>query len=101
MDRRRYSRSVHLDAHGNMGSGAIFPTTLAKNCLLIFSQNPVPELKLREAEVAPRLRDYASKLPGREQLAVLKCADSLESIPLTLAENAGMDPIDVQVEFRA
>jgi archaeal chaperonin len=54
-----------------------------------------------EAEVASRLRDYASKLPGRGQLAVLKYADALESIPLTLAENAGMEPIDVQVEFRA
>ena len=54
-----------------------------------------------EAEVASRLREYAAKLPGREQLAVLKFADSLESIPLTLAENAGMDIIDVQVELRA
>jgi archaeal chaperonin len=54
-----------------------------------------------EAEVASRLRDFASKLPGREQLAVLKYADALESIPLTLAENAGMELIDVKVEFRA
>jgi archaeal chaperonin len=54
-----------------------------------------------ESEVASRLRDFASKIPGREQLAVLKYADALESIPLTLAENAGMDPIDVQVELRA
>src|SRR5487761_485557 len=54
-----------------------------------------------EAEVASRLRDYASKLPGREQLAVLKYADALESIPLILAENAGMQTIDVKVEFRA
>jgi thermosome len=54
-----------------------------------------------EAEVASRLRDFASKLPGRGQLAVLKYADALESIPLTLAENAGMEHIDVQVELRA
>ncbi len=54
-----------------------------------------------EAEVASRLREYATKLPGREQLAVLKFADALESIPLTLAENAGMDVIDVQVEYRS
>lgn len=54
-----------------------------------------------EADVASKLRDYATKLPGREQLAVLKYADALESIPLTLAENAGMDIIDVQVELRA
>ncbi len=54
-----------------------------------------------EAEAASRLREFATKLPGREQLAVLKFADALESIPLTLAENAGMDIIDVQVELRA
>ncbi|MFI5420485.1 MAG: thermosome subunit beta, partial [Nitrososphaerales archaeon] len=54
-----------------------------------------------EAELSSRLREYATKLPGREQLAVLKYADALESIPLALAENAGMDLIDVQVEYRA
>ncbi len=53
-----------------------------------------------EAEMSFRLRDYAHKLAGREQLAVLKFADALEVIPLTLAENAGMDPIDAQVELR-
>jgi archaeal chaperonin len=54
-----------------------------------------------EAEISSRLREYANKLGGREQLAVSKYADALEAIPLTLAENAGMDPIDTQVEFRA
>jgi thermosome len=54
-----------------------------------------------EAEIASKLRDYANKLSGREQLAVIKFADALESIPLTLAENAGMDPIDTQVDIRA
>ncbi|HZW56290.1 MAG TPA: thermosome subunit beta, partial [Nitrososphaerales archaeon] len=54
-----------------------------------------------EAEIASKLREYANKLSGREQLAVLKFADALESIPLTLAENAGMDPIDTQVDIRA
>jgi thermosome len=54
-----------------------------------------------EAEVAYQLREWAQKLSGREQLAALKFADAIESIPLTLAENAGMDPIDTQVELRA
>jgi archaeal chaperonin len=54
-----------------------------------------------EAEVAAQLRDWANKLSGREQLAVSRYADALESIPLTLAENAGMDTIDTQVELRA
>jgi thermosome len=54
-----------------------------------------------EAEVSYRLREWAQKLSGREQLAALKFSDAMESIPLTLAENAGMDPIDTQVELRA
>jgi thermosome len=54
-----------------------------------------------EAEVACKLRAWAQTLSGREQLAALDFADALEAIPLTLAENAGLDPIDVQVELRA
>ena len=54
-----------------------------------------------EEEIASQLREWANSLSGREQLAVQKYADALESIPLTLAENAGMDPIDTQVELRA
>jgi len=54
-----------------------------------------------EAEAARQLRDYAVKVGGREQLAIEAFADSLESVPLALAENAGLDPIDVMVELRA
>ena len=54
-----------------------------------------------EEEVSLQLRSWAQKLTGREQLAALKFADAMESIPLTLAENAGMDPIDTQVDLRA
>jgi archaeal chaperonin len=54
-----------------------------------------------EEEVSVQLRSWAQKLSGREQLAALKFADAMESIPLTLAENAGMDPIDTQVDLRA
>jgi archaeal chaperonin len=54
-----------------------------------------------EEEVSVQLRSWAQKLSGREQLAALKFADAMESIPMTLAENAGMDPIDTQVELRA
>ena len=54
-----------------------------------------------EAELASELRKYANSLSGREQLAVQKYADALEAIPLTLAVNSGMDPIDTQVELRA
>jgi thermosome len=54
-----------------------------------------------EEEVSCQLRTWAQKLYGREQLAALKFADAMESIPMTLAENAGMDPIDTQVDLRA
>jgi len=54
-----------------------------------------------EAEVAQRLREYARKTSGREQLAVLAFADALEVIPMALAENAGLDPIDILVDLRA
>ena len=54
-----------------------------------------------EAEVAYQILKWAETLSGREQLAAQKFAEALESIPLTLAENAGMDTIDTQVELRA
>jgi len=54
-----------------------------------------------EAEIARRLRDYAQKLSGKEQLAVLAFAEALEVLPMALAENAGLDPIDIMVQLRA
>src|SRR5437867_3029682 len=54
-----------------------------------------------EAELAKRLREYAVKVGGREQLAIEAFAESLEIVPTTLAENAGLDPIDVLVELRS
>lgn len=53
-----------------------------------------------EIELAKRLRAFARTLGGREQLAIEEFANSLESIPETLAENAGMDPINVLTELR-
>jgi len=54
-----------------------------------------------EIEVARELREYAESLPGREQLAVQCFADAIETVPVTLAENAGLDPIDILSELRA
>ncbi|MEM0445642.1 MAG: thermosome subunit beta [Nitrososphaerota archaeon] len=54
-----------------------------------------------EIEVASRLRDYAKTLPGKEQLAVEKFADALERVPMQLAENAGLDPIESIVSLRS
>ena len=54
-----------------------------------------------ELEMSRALRDYAESLPGREQLAVQKFADAIETVPTTLGENAGLDPIDILSELRA
>lgn len=54
-----------------------------------------------EIEVARGLREYASTLSGREQLAVQSFASAVEIIPRTLAENSGLDPIDVMTELKA
>ena len=54
-----------------------------------------------EIEVAWRLRRYAESLEGRVRLAVAAFAEAIEVIPVTLAENAGMDPIDALSELQA
>ncbi len=54
-----------------------------------------------DVEIARRLRAYAEKLKGRERLAVAAFADAVEVIPTTLAENAGMDPIDAMAELQS
>ena len=54
-----------------------------------------------EAEVAHELRKYAESFKGREQLAVNAFADAIEVIPRSLAENAGLDPIDKLANLRS
>jgi len=54
-----------------------------------------------EIETAIQLRKFAQTLGGREQLAVEVFADSLDIIPKTLAENAGLDQIEVLMKLRA
>jgi chaperonin GroEL (HSP60 family) len=53
-----------------------------------------------EAVVSRKLREWSASLPSRKQLAVEKYADAVESIPLVLAENAGMSVIDTQSQLR-
>ncbi|MFZ5955311.1 MAG: thermosome subunit alpha [Nanoarchaeota archaeon] len=53
-----------------------------------------------EIELAKRLREFSKTLKGREQLAVDEFASALEFIPITLAENAGLDPLDVLTELK-
>ena len=66
-----------------------------KNCRVVAGAG-APEVKL-----ALDLRKYAESLSGREQLAVHSFADSMEIIPRTLIENAGLDPIDIMTELKS
>jgi len=54
-----------------------------------------------EAYLAGKIKQWADSFDGREQLAIKLYAESLETIPLTIAENAGMDPIDSLIALRA
>ena len=54
-----------------------------------------------ETELAKELRKYSESLSGREQLAVKAFAHAMEIIPKTLAENAGLDPIDILTEIKS
>lgn len=54
-----------------------------------------------EIELARELRKFSQSLSGREQLAVAEFANALEFIPITLAENAGLDPIDTLTELKS
>ena len=54
-----------------------------------------------EAYLALKLKEWSKSLSGREQLAVEKFAEALECIPITLAKNAGMSPIDTITQLRA
>jgi len=54
-----------------------------------------------ESEIAKELRGFATKVGGREQLAIEAFAESIEIVPKTLAENAGLEPIDILVGLRS
>lgn len=54
-----------------------------------------------ESFIASQLKEWADSFDGREQLAIKQYAEALETIPLTIAENAGMDPIDTIANLRA
>jgi thermosome len=54
-----------------------------------------------EAYVAQKLREWAPSVSGREHFAILAFADAIESIPVTLIENAGMDTIDTITQIRS
>jgi thermosome len=68
---------------------------------VIRSGKIVPGGGAPEIRVAETLRQYASTMEGREQLAIRAFADAVEAIPWTLAENAGFDPVDCLVSLRS
>ena len=54
-----------------------------------------------ELALSGGIRKYADSFSGREQLAIKSFADALEVIPITLAENAGLDPIDTLAALKS
>lgn len=68
---------------------------------VIRSGKIVPGGGAPEIRVAEKIRQYASTLSGREQLAVSAYADSVESVPVALAENAGFDPVNTLMALRS
>jgi chaperonin GroEL (HSP60 family) len=60
----------------------------------------VPGGSAPQVEMAHHLRNYAASVGGRESLAVTAFAEALEIVPRTLAENAGLSPIDTLMDLR-
>ncbi len=69
--------------------------------VVVEDKKVVPGGGAPEVELGLRLREYGSTVGGREQLAIEAFASALDVIPRTLAENAGLDPIDMLVELRS
>jgi archaeal chaperonin len=61
----------------------------------------IPAAGASEAILSQKIREWSNSVEGRAQLAAEQFADSIETIPIVLAENAGMDPIDTQAQLRA
>jgi len=76
------------DALGDVAS-------VVKNPLIVAGGGAV------EIELAKKIREFSQTLKGREQLAVEEFAAALEYIPATLAENAGLDSLDILTELKA
>jgi thermosome len=68
---------------------------------VIRSGKIVPGGGAPEIRVAEKIRQFASTLSGREQLAVSAFADSVEVVPVALAENAGFDPVNTLMALRS
>jgi thermosome len=69
--------------------------------VVVKGKKVVPGGGAPETELSLRLREYAATVGGRGQLAIEAFASAMEVIPRTLAENAGLDPIDILVDLRA
>jgi len=69
--------------------------------VVVQGKKVVPGGGAPETELSLRLREYAATVGGRGQLAIEAFASAMEVIPRTLAENAGLDPIDILVDLRA
>ncbi len=69
--------------------------------VVVAGKKIVPGGGAPETELSLRLREYAATVGGRNQLAIESFASAMEIIPRVLAENAGLDPINMLVDLRA
>ena len=60
----------------------------------------VPGGSAPETEIAVKLTDLANKTQGFKSYCLKAFADALEVIPYTLAENAGLKPVEIVTELR-
>ncbi|MCL7387553.1 MAG: TCP-1/cpn60 chaperonin family protein [Thaumarchaeota archaeon] len=67
---------------------------------LVENNKIVPGGGATEVEIAKAIRKEMGKLTGKEQLAFLAFADAVEVIPRTLAENAGLEPVEIMTALR-
>ncbi|MEM2079515.1 MAG: thermosome subunit beta, partial [Nitrososphaerota archaeon] len=67
---------------------------------LVENNKIVPGGGAAEVEIAKAIRREMGKLTGKEQLAFLAFADAVEVIPRTLAENAGLEPVEIMASLR-
>jgi chaperonin GroEL (HSP60 family) len=102
----RNPRSVSLLLRGGAGTMVDDLGRTARDALMVIKDVfEVPRVVggggAVEMELAFRLKTWAKRIPGRQQLAVLKFAEALETIPLILARSAGMDTLNAETELRS
>jgi chaperonin GroEL (HSP60 family) len=100
---KKSSAIIIRGASDRVLEGVVGEIKSALHCvaLLMEDRRVVPGGGAVEMECASELRKFAKTIPSKEQIAINSFADALESIPMAIAKNSGMNPLDALVELRA